>query len=200
MVIFAILSYTGMTTKTKNIKTSLLVLLLLLVVLLSAIFTYRIYQNAQLQEEGSEASLALKATEQTPYTDLEGNPFSFDAYRGTVRVVNVWASWSPFSTQELQDLETLATEYQDKNVTIIAINRKETKERAKAFLDTIGQFQNLLIAIDQTDAFYTSVGGFSMPETLFYDDQGNIVRHYRGALQLEQMRAFLEEARGVETQ
>lgn len=167
---------------------------ILLILVGAAVATYVTQQNVRLSERDTEATRTLSAAEDTPYTDLTGNPFSFDAYRGQVRVVNSWASWTPFSTQELADFEVLAKEYAEKNVAVIAINRKEPKERAQHFLSTIGEFTAVDFAVDLTDAYYQSIGGFSMPETVFYDAKGNIVMHKRGFMSLEEMHTYTEKA------
>lgn len=175
---------------------------MVLICILGALATgvYLMQQNIKSSERDMPSSQTLVASADTPYTDLDGEPFTFDAFKGQVRVVNVWASWCPFCVSELADFETLATEYQDKGVAVIAINRKEPKEKAQAFLDSVGTFTATHFAVDQTDAFYTSVGGFSMPETVFYDAAGNIVLHKRGVMTLEEMREHTQSALQAGTQ
>jgi len=164
------------------------------VLLLGGLYTYWVQNNTRVTERDSAASQTLTTSDETPYTDLEGNPFTFDTYRGQVRVVNSWASWCPFCTKELNDFETLAKEYADQDVVVIAINRKEPMERAKAFLKSVGDFEAIKFAVDLTDAYYTSIGGFSMPETVFYDAEGNTVFHKRGFMDLDEMRKHTQAA------
>jgi thiol-disulfide isomerase/thioredoxin len=106
-------------------------------------------------------------------------------------VVNSWASWSPFSVQELKDLETIASENKDNNIVFIAINRKEPKENAKLFLQSIQAFSHIQFVIDVGDTYYTSVGGFSMPETVIYDTKGAIVEHKRGNMSIDEIRTLV---------
>lgn len=179
----------------QNKKSIIITLLLLMTILLAAAAgTYLLQQKAVLEERDTEATQTLSATEATPYTDLEGDPFTFADYKGHVRVVNTWASWSPFSATELKDLERLATDYAEQDVVVIAVNRKETKEKAAAYLGTLQTFSKVVFAIDVTDAFYTSVGGYAMPETVFYDKYGNIVFHQRGVMSYEEMQQRVEAA------
>jgi thiol-disulfide isomerase/thioredoxin len=153
---------------------------LLCVLVLAGLLTWYLRYAHVRDEVGTAASSVLKESAQTPYTTLSGEPFSFEDYRGKIRVVNVWASWSPFAQTELPLLNTIANEFADKNVVAIAINRKEQRDRAAAYIGTLGDLPRLIYAIDETDAFYTSVGGYAMPETLIFDTAGNIVWHYRG--------------------
>jgi thiol-disulfide isomerase/thioredoxin len=170
------------------------IVVIVAILLLCGLGTYLLQKNVQLSERDTEATRTLVAADETPYTDLEGNPFTFDAFKGQVRVVNSWASWCPFCTEELVEFEILAEEFSQQNVAVIAINRKEPKERAKNFLSTLGEFNDIHFAIDLTDAYYQSIGGFSMPETVFYDSEGNIVFHKRGFMDIEEMRLHTQEA------
>lgn len=167
----------------------------ILVLLLVCAFCVTYYlQTRAADAPNADAQTDLQTSETAVYTDLEGNPFTFNAYEGKVRVVNVWGSWSPFSRQELQNLEVIAEEFKDTGVVVIAINRKEPKEFAKGYLATLQTFTNVLFVIDVTDAFYASIEGYAMPETVFYDARGNMTFHKRGEMTLEEIRIYTQEA------
>ncbi len=171
-------------------KTNLSIFVLLLVILCAAAgLTYYVYKVPH-DRKNADATKNLASTETQVFTDLEGNPVTLEEYSGKVRVVNSWASWSPFSIQELKDLETVAAELKDTNVVFIAINRKEPKENAKAFLKSVQPFAHVKFVIDTGDTYYTSVGGFAMPETTVYDIKGNIVEHKRGNMTLDEIRTI----------
>ncbi len=175
-------------------KTNVVTLILLVLILLTVgVFTYISYKTPN-DQANSKALTDLQATETAVYTDLDGNPFTFEAFEGKVRVVNAWASWTPFSQNELKNLETLALEYKDRDIVVIAINRKEPKEQAKRFLDSLQPFVAIHFAIDLTDAFYRSIEGYAMPETVFYDAKGNIVFQKHGDMNLEEMKQHVEAA------
>ena len=174
-------------------RTTILTLsIIVLILLLAGVGTYfflKIPRDAQ----NSEANKALATNVMQAFTTLQGEPLDLSVYKGKIRVVNSWASWSPFSATELVDLEKLATDYKSKNVVVIAINRKENKEQASRFLKSIGTFPDIVFAIDVNDTYYASVGGYAMPETVFYDVQGNVVEHYRGNMTNAQMNTFLQQ-------
>lgn len=127
-------------------------------------------------------------------TDLDDNPVSLSDYRGSVLVVNTWASWCPFCVQELPDFQKLAAEYPEQDVVVLAINRAESKPQIKSYLNTITELNNLIILQDQSDTYYKHIGGFSMPETVFYDTDGNVVVHKRGFMKLDEMRTHVSRA------
>lgn len=174
-------------------KSNIITLIVIVAVFITAgVITY-IVRAIPNDKANSEAQKSLATSEEQVFTDLQGNPISFKQFEGKVRVVNAWASWTPFSVQELRDLETLAGEYKDTDVVVIAVNRKEPKEVAVQFLESIRTFEHTVFAIDITDSFYKSIGGFSMPETVFYDARGTIVLHKRGSMSLTEMRSHLDK-------
>ncbi len=175
-------------------KSSILVLVVLLVILcLCTLVTYVLYVVPN-DSTNSDAHKNLSATADHTFIDLDGNAIDFKQYEGKVRVVTLWASWNPFSAAELQNFEAVAQQYLNQEIVIIALNRNESKEQAQRFLNTLSKFSHLVFAIDQNDSFYTSVGGYAMPETLFYDSVGNITFHKRGTLSVDELKQHIDDA------
>ncbi len=149
---------------------------------MSGYFVYSIYlsptglkarQNSDIQQ--------IEAKVEDHYTNLNGDTVDLTEYGGELLIVNVWASWSPYTQAEIETLVRLKDVYHD-TVTIRAVNRKETKETALAYLDSIGKRDGIEYIIDTSDHFYTSLGGYAMPETFIFDKIGNVVFHKRGVL------------------
>lgn len=184
-----------------KIDRSTLVTLAVMVVVLSvsAVFVFW-RQGEHTQKQSPDAVLALDERSEKAYTDLEGTPVSLREFEGKVRVVNAWASWCPFCLEELQAFETLAQEYASEDVVVIAINRKETKEKAQRYLDRIGSFEHMVFVLDPDDTFYKGMQGYAMPETVFYDEEGNVVAHKRGVMDLEEMRTYTQQAMSAQNE
>lgn len=119
--------------------------------------------------------------------DYTGKTVSFADFAGKPLVINSWAAWCPFCKQELPDFAAAQKEFGDK-VTIIAIDRAESLNIAKGYTDSQGTTGKLIFLLDPSDSFYQSIGGFSMPETIFVDKDGNIVDHKRGPMDLNEIR------------
>ncbi len=128
------------------------------------------------------------------YTSLTGEPIDLDTYRGEVLIVNVWASWSPFTLQDHELLGKIKSEYGD-SVTILAMNRMESKETAEAYLSTIGKQEGIDYIIDGRDTFFTSLEGYAMPETIIFDPTGNIYFHKRGVVTKSELTTAIDELR-----
>lgn len=124
--------------------------------------------------------------------DYENREVKLSGFRGKSVLVNVWASWCPFCKGELVDFITLKKEFGD--VVIIAVNRAEALEVAKKYSDELDVTNDLIFLLDPSDSFYQSIGGFSMPETIFVDKEGFIKYHKRGPMELEEMRRRVQDA------
>lgn len=119
--------------------------------------------------------------------DYQGNTVTLAEFRGRPVVVNSWAAWCPFCREELADFAAVQEEFGDRAV-IIAVDRAEALEIAKRYSDELGVTGRLIFLLDPGDSFYRSIGGFSMPETIFVDKDGNIRIHKRGPMPLEEIR------------
>jgi len=187
----------------KNLKTNLPLLIGMLLVLVALAFFVVDARKQAVQDDlnTSAAGAALVASlDNEQFTDVLGNPVNLSDYLGEVLVVNSWASWSPFSQTELADLSQVASEYSGREIKILAINRAESSDMAIRYLNTINTLDNVTLVLDKSDKFYNSIGGYAMPETVFYDDKGNIVFHSHGPLKPDDIRKYLEQAIGVSNQ
>lgn len=172
-------------------------LVIVAVIAVAAFFAWQSMHPGE-NATNSEAARALSGSADETrilYTDLDGNPIDLSQYAGKVRVVNSWATWCPFCVNELPDFGTLAAEIPPEEGVVIAINRAEPGAKAQAFLNKLTGLEAIVFVKDESDTFYESVGGFAMPETIFYRADGSIAVHKRGHMTLEEMREHYQTAR-----
>lgn len=124
--------------------------------------------------------------------DYDGKKVSLSNFVGRPVVVNSWAVWCPFCVEELDDFAKVQREF-DSQVTIIAIDRAESRQTTKEFTDELGITDDLIFLLDPSDSFYQSIGGFSMPETIFINSAGEIVFHKRGPMEENEIRQKIKE-------
>lgn len=129
--------------------------------------------------------------------DYAGNTITLSQFRGRPAVVNSWAAWCPFCKDELPDFAAVQREFGDR-VAIIAVDRAESLDVAKRYSDELGVTGRLILLLDPADSFYQSIGGFSMPETIFVDAAGQIVFHKRGPMEADEVRRRIRDAFGIE--
>lgn len=130
----------------------------------------------------------------TPYQTTTGEVVRLANFAGDVLVVNAWASWCPFCVAELPDLQALAHAYQGAGVQVVAINRAEPAKTAVSYLASVNVETTgpLHVWLDENDAFYHGIGGFTMPETVIYASDGTVFLHKRGFMTLAEMEQHVE--------
>ena len=124
--------------------------------------------------------------------DYDGKTMRFADFAGKPLVINSWAAWCPFCRKELVDFAAAQKEFGD-DVAIVAIDRAESRETAKKYTDELGVTNDLIFLLDPSDSFYQSIGGFSMPETIFVDRDGNIAERKRGPMDLNEIRERIKK-------
>lgn len=171
-----------------------------LIIAVVAFYTWSTITERRKQTLNSSPAMQSLSVEEggLPYTDLFGNPLSLTDRVGNVLVVNSWASWSPDSAKELLALAELSRQYRDRGVVVIAINRAESMTVAKRFLKTLGVINDVQLVLDGADRFYKTTQGYAMPETVFYDQKGDVAYHHHGHMTLEQMRDRVDQVLATE--
>lgn len=73
-----------------------------------------------------------------PLQDLAGKPVSLADYRGSVVMVNLWATWCPPCKEEMPTLETFYKAHKNDGFVLIAINQEETRDVVTPFVKEFG--------------------------------------------------------------
>lgn len=177
---------------TNDKKIALIILILVLLFVIGFAIKV-IYDKKYAISETTKSIFSDGQEDSVFYTDIKGNKISLEQYLGKVLIVTSWASWTPFSTTELASVSELSTLYSQDKVVFLAINRKETREQAERFVNTIPTLNSsLILVLDTRDHFYTSIGGYAMPETVLYDKKGNIIEHIHGTLNKDKLKEKID--------
>jgi thiol-disulfide isomerase/thioredoxin len=129
------------------------------------------------------------------YVTIDNEEIELTKYDGEILVVNVWASWSPYTKTDHEVLQRIKDHFGDR-ITIRAVNRKEDRETVIAYLDSIGRQEGVEYIIDTTDFLFTTLDGYAMPETLIFDNVGNVSFHKRGTLSYDELVGEIESLIG----
>ncbi|MEX0690080.1 MAG: TlpA disulfide reductase family protein [Candidatus Paceibacterota bacterium] len=165
-----------------------LLIILILIVIIGLVYVFSFNKTDSDKVETSDFEIFSSIT----LKDYEGNEVSLEEFKGTSLVINSWAVWCPFCREELPDFATLQKEFGDE-IKVIAIDRQESLNKVRQYTDELGISNDMLFLLDSSDSFYKSIGGFSMPETIFVNSDGNIVVHKRGPMDLEEMREHVNK-------
>ena len=179
----------------RSVKRSYVITLIVMVLVVVTVagVTYYLHDRAYKNSINEANKTLFNDDAIAAFVDMQGKKAGIESYRGSILIVNDWASWSPFAVTELPLLEKIAAEYSDNKVVVLAVNRKESNDQAQRFLNTLTPLSHLKIVIDTKDYFYGASGGYAMPETLIYSADGVLIDHVRGMLQFDQLHAHIEQ-------
>ncbi len=159
-----------------------------IVTILSILF-YVSHKHNNVSEEN------IKTTEIAPEFNLPdaiGNNISLSEVEGKLKIINFWASWSPYSKDELSALVQLKKEY-GKDLAIVALNRDVNPAEGEVFLESL-KLDNVIVFIyDKNDVYFKKVGGYAMPETLFLDRDSSILMHKHGPMSYDEMNVQIQQ-------
>lgn len=170
-------------------------LALFLAVLLSAFLTYSFVAPGGMFSGLQNDLKTIEAPEEASYTTLDGVPVDLGEFKGKPLIVNSFATWMPFSKDELLLLSELKGIYGDR-LEIIAMNRMEPVGTVRSYLGLYGIKETVRFLLDPQDSFYKAVGGYAMPETLFYGEDGTLRVHKRGVLTREELLGYAKNLAG----
>jgi thiol-disulfide isomerase/thioredoxin len=136
---------------------------------------------------GGPAGLAGAPAVSYDVKRLDGQTDGLDRYRGSVVVMNLWATWCPPCREEMPALQRFYQENKSKGVVVLGIDQGESAAAAGSFARQRGvTFPILLDASQQYGGSYESIG---LPTTVIVDRGGHVVRGIDGELTLAQIRA-----------
>ena len=119
--------------------------------------------------------VALKTEKVAPgfeLIDLSGERSQFVDYKGSVLLINFWATWCPPCVEELPSLNSLAHRYSDKNFSVVSIDFRESREVIQKFTKQISVDFPILLDGDGRASWEWKV--FSFPSSFLVDRHGNI--------------------------
>lgn len=156
------------------------------IALIFTTFTYLREKNdtEMVKEEGVQAPVFT-------LPNAWGETISLEDIEGKIRILNLWASWSPYSAEELAMFERVWNEY-GPDVSVIALSRDNNPEDGKAFVAEKGFGEGILFVYDKDDAYFKEINGFAVPETLFLNPEGNIIFHKHGPITYEEVISIIE--------
>jgi thiol-disulfide isomerase/thioredoxin len=108
--------------------------------------------------------------------DLAGNRHKVSELRGSIAVINFWATWCAPCREEMPLLSRLSQEYSERKVRFIAVSADESKDRA-----TVDQFLS-------RNHVALEVWLGADVDTLILDEQGEIVARIMGEARDEDVR------------
>ena len=125
-------------------------------------------------------------------TTLDGKSLNIAVWRGSVVVVNLWASWCGPCRAEAVDLEQVHKQFLSKGVHFLGLNTRDGLAAAKAFTS---RFITGYPSIQDQDGTLTlafgNLGPAATPSTIILDRQGRVAARILGPITQGQLRSVV---------
>ena len=177
----------------KKRRNVLIVLPLIVFMALAALFLYRLGSGDPSVLPSALIGQAAPVTDLPPLPgiDRDGKPIpglSNATFKGSVTLVNVWASWCVPCRDEVPFLDQLS---RDKRIQLVGINYKDSPDDARRFLNRFG---NPFVANGRDASGRTSIdwGVYGVPETFLVGRDGHIAYKLVGPVTADNLVRVLE--------
>jgi thiol-disulfide isomerase/thioredoxin len=125
-------------------------------------------------------------------TAVDGRPFDLASTRGSVTVVNFWASWCAPCRAETPNLEAVAGRTASSGVRFVGVNVKDSKAAAASFIrDKKVPYPSLYDDDGSLAARWPIAVG--LPSTVVLDRQGRIAARFTAAVDEQQLLPVVQD-------
>lgn len=123
--------------------------------------------------------------------DLSGKQVSLSDYRGSVVLVNLWATWCPPCREEMPTLQTFYEKYKDDGFVLIAIDQEETSDVVQPFVDEFGLSFPVWLDLDYLaqKEFHTS----NLPSSYVVDRDGVVRLMWIGGISKKNLEKYVPD-------
>ena len=143
-------------------------------------------------ENAGPVTMDLGSGEQIPLAQLvmfDGSTLDLADLRGSVVVLNFWASWCPPCRWEMPAFEKIWQEYRDRGVVFVGVAVSDTEEAVRAFAEEAGVTYPL--ALNEEGDLMVTYGVLGLPTTILIDTEGNQARKIASPANEAMLRIFL---------
>jgi len=145
-------------------------------------------------QEATEADVAHRAVEVKGVLLADGSSWSSLSARGSVLVVNFWASWCGPCRAEQPSLTQVARAYRRRGVRFIGINVRESRGAAESYVE---EFKIPYLSLyDQAALNAARLQAFALPSTFILDRDGVVAYRLTGKTTVPILSARLDRLLG----
>jgi DsbE subfamily thiol:disulfide oxidoreductase len=151
-------------------------------------------QGAVTEEQPS--ALQGKPADDFTLSDLKGVKRALSAHKGSVVLLDFWATWCGPCRREMPIIASLHQRFAKKGLVVYGVNCSESHAKAKAFVEKYGYTFPMLL--DKDGSVQTRYQISAIPTVFVVDRKGTIRAHLVGGRSEEELVAALESA-GLDT-
>ena len=123
--------------------------------------------------------------------DLSGEQVALSDYRGSVVLVNLWATWCPPCREEMPTLQTFYEKYKEDGFVLIAIDQEETSDVVQPFVEEFGLTFPIWLDLDYLaqQQFHTA----NLPSSYVVDREGVVRLMWIGGISKKNLEKFVPD-------
>ncbi len=123
--------------------------------------------------------------------DLSGKSVSLRDYRGSVVLVNLWATWCPPCREEMPALQKFYEKYKDDGFVLVAINQEETFDTVKPFVEEFGLTFPVWLDLDyEAERKFNTM---NLPSSYVVDRDGVVRLMWIGGISKKNLEKFVPD-------
>ncbi len=123
---------------------------------------------------------------------LDGESFSSESTNGKVVLVEFWATWCPYCKRDAPAVDSLAEEFKDQGLLVLAVDVAESKQTVTRFLAKAPREAKVVLMTDTNLAAWFAPKSF--PHYAVIDRQGHAAAEQKGAGGERSLRRLLSKA------
>ena len=180
----------------KRYSKLIIYLIIFIIIITLAVIGYNYLTKKYQPDEvgGEENQSDLNKANDFEVLDINGNKVKLSDFYGKPIVVNFWATWCGPCKTELPEFEEMYNEYNEK-IEFLMVNLtdgyNDTVENVKEFI----RENNYEFPV-YFDTEYSATNAYriySIPQTLFIDKDGNIIKLYKGQISRQTLQRYIEK-------
>jgi thiol-disulfide isomerase/thioredoxin len=121
---------------------------------------------------------ALPAAPAAPMKTLDGAPLPLDSLKGSVLVLDFWASWCAPCRASFPFLDALQERYRGRGVRVVGLTLEDNEDAIYEFLRAVPV--RFTIARDPSGRAGEAFGVVAMPTTFLLDRDGRVLARFEG--------------------
>jgi peroxiredoxin len=175
-----------------NVKSVVIIVIAVTVGVIGFMLTSSDQKQGTDQKQGSKGTVRLMEGAPAPglqLTDLKGNSWDLSKLKGSVVILNFWATWCPPCKEETPSLNRLYDKYKSRNdFKVLAILYKDTAKNAGEYANK--ERLDFPILIDQSNLAAGDYGLTGVPETYIIDKKGVLRKKFIGPVQFDDQNLY----------
>ena len=145
-------------------------------------------------EEADATALVGKDAPDFTLNDLEGKAVTLAEDKGSVVVVDFWATWCGPCRESLPGLNKIYKEFQAKGLKVYAVDLEEAKEKVQPV--ALKLIPDLRVLLDEKSEVAKKFGVSGIPQTVVIGKDGKVKKVFVGSGNEERIKAAVEAGLG----